>query len=214
MILNILCVGNSLLHHAPSDEVSWDGDWGMAASCAENDYYHILQKLLRKKYPDVDFEFCENGVYRFESAIKKDEAEDYTDIFNGMFAKSLDKMTPDIVVLQMGDNCPHDETSDLAYAHAIKQAVDYFRKINHKITVVMCLPWYGEMIDSKHIGTLIAARDTKSPYVDLTVLSTDENKALGKFSHTGVQSHPGDRGMEKIAETLCSAISKTIDSNF
>ena len=186
----------------------------MAASCTENDYYHILQKLLCEKFPDIELEFRENGSYQFESSIKKDENKDYTEVFNGMFGASLEKMTPDIVTLQMGDNCPHHETSDIAYAHAMTEAVGYFQKVNPNVTVVLCLPWYGEMIDSKHIGTLIAARETMMPYVNLNTLFHPENQALGLFEHAGVQNHPGDRGMKLIAESFCETISKIIEFKY
>ena len=67
------------------------------------------------------------------------------------------------------------------------------------------------MIDSKHIGTLIAARETMMPFVDLNKLFCPENQALGLFKHNGVQNHPGDRGMWLIAEEYTNAISKIIE---
>lgn len=214
MKINILCVGNSILHHSPSEAVFWDGDWGMAASCRENDYYHTLQRRLRGKYTDIEFEFRENGSFLFESSIKEDENKDYTEIFDKLFGITLSDFKPDIVSLQLGDNCPHHETSDISYAHAIVEAVNYFKKINPDVTVLLCLTWYGEMIDSKHIGTLIASRETEMPFVDLNKLFCPENQALGLFKHNGVQNHPGDRGMWLIAEEYTKAISKIIDSKF
>ncbi len=214
MELNILCVGNSLLHHGPSAEIFWDGDWGMAASCKEKDYFHTLQRRLSGKYSDIKFNWHENGSYLLERAIKKDENQDYTEVFDKLFGDSIGKMTPDIVTLQVGDNCPHHETSDMAYAHAMIETVKFFQKYNPNVVVVLCLTWYGELIDSKHIGTLIAARETEMPFVDLTRLYCPENQALGLFKHNGVQNHPGDRGMWLIAEEYTKAISKIIDSNF
>lgn len=211
MKINILCVGNSLLHHTPCADVFWDGDWGMAASCAENDYYHMLVQRLVKKYSNVDFTFRKNGSSSFERAITKSDTEDYTEVFDNLFGSSLEAMTPDIVTLQMGDNCPHESTTDTAYAHAIVEAVEYFKENNPNVVVVLCLPWYGEMIDSKHIGTLIAARETMMPFVDLTKLFCCENQARGLFKHDGVQTHPGDEGMEKIADEYFNALSKIID---
>lgn len=214
MKLNILCVGNSILHHPPCADVFWDGDWGMAASCRENDYYHTLQRRLAGKYPKIEFNWHENGSAMFEQSIKKDEDKDYTELFDKLFGKTLSEFTPDIVSLQLGDNCPHHETSDMAYAKAMIQAVNYFKKVNPDVIVVLCLTWYGEMIDSKHIGTLIAARETKMPFVDLTKLYCSENQAHDLFKHEGVQNHPSDRGMWLIAEEYTKAISKIIDSKF
>ncbi len=212
MKLNILCVGNSLLHHPPCEDVFWEGDWGMAASCKESDYYHCLQRRLRGKYPDIEFNFHENGSSMLERAITKSDNEDYTSVFENLFGQSLDEMVPDIVTLQLGDNCPHENTTDSAYAHAMIETVKYFQKFNSEVTVIFCLPWYGELIDSKHIGTLIAARETRMPFVDLTKLFCVENQAIGLFKHNGVQNHPGDRGMWLVSEEYFAAISKIIDT--
>lgn len=214
MKLNILCVGNSLLHHGPSETVMWDGDWGMAASCRENDYYHTLQRRLRGKYPDIDFNFRENGSYLIESAIMNDENADYSDVLNRLFGESLKAITPDIVTLQMGDNCPHERTTDYAFANAIIQTVEYFKKANPDVTVILCRPWYGELIDRRHVGTIIAARETEMPLVNLNQYYLEENQAKGLFKHNGVQNHPGDRGMWLIAEEYTKAISKIIDYKF
>ena len=214
MKLNVLCVGNSLLHHTPCIDIFWEGDWGMAASCKENDYYHILQRRLCGKYPEIEFNFRENGSYLIEQAIRKDENKDYTEVLDKLFGESLKAMIPDIVTLQFGDNCPHHETSDTAFANGLIQTVRYFQKYNPNVVTILCLTWYGEMIDSKHIGTLIASRETEMPFVNLTQFFKPENQALGLFRHNGVQNHPGDRGMWLIAEEYTTAISKIIDSKF
>jgi len=36
----------------------------------------------------------------------------------------------------------------------------------------------------------------------------DEMKALGKFTHEGVANHPGDRGMQAIAEAIWQPMQK------
>ena len=41
--ISVLCVGNSILAHGPSESIGWSGNWGMAASSADKDYYHLLQ---------------------------------------------------------------------------------------------------------------------------------------------------------------------------
>lgn len=214
MKLNVLFVGNSLLHHAPYDEVSWTGDWGMAASCPEKDYYHIVRKKLCAKYSDIEFNFAENGSFSLERGITKSDTEDYSNLLSQMFEKSLSNMTPDIVALQLGDNCPHESTTDTAYAHAMIETVNFFKSKNQNVTIILCLPWFGEMIDSKHIGTLIAARKTEMPFVDLNKHSLPENMALGLFKHDGVQRHPGNRGMELVALEYEKAISDIIDKKF
>ena len=210
MTVNVLCVGNSILHHGPSERLGWKGDWGMAASSRDKDYYHLTESMIKEKFPEIEFNFRENNAYLLESSVKKDENKDYTDILNQVFGESLKVMTPDIVLLQSGDNCPHQETSDIAYANAMKQLITYFRNINPEIQVVMCLPWYGELVDSKQIGILIASRDMNCNFVNLNKHHILENTAHGLYEHDGVQEHPGDKGMQAIADTFVDAISKII----
>ena len=46
--ISILCVGNSILNHGPSADIGWSGSWGMAASSADKDYYHLLQDKVKE----------------------------------------------------------------------------------------------------------------------------------------------------------------------
>ena len=48
--INVLFIGNSITRHEPKPEIGWDHDWGMAASCKENDYVHVAVKLLEGKF--------------------------------------------------------------------------------------------------------------------------------------------------------------------
>ena len=48
--LRILFVGNSITKHEPKPEVGWDRDCGMAASCAERDYVHLIVNRIMDAY--------------------------------------------------------------------------------------------------------------------------------------------------------------------
>ena len=55
------------------------------------------------------------------------------------------------------------------------------------------------------------AQENNIPFVDLGDLGElDEMKAVGLFEHSGVAAHPGDLGMEKIAERIYDKIDPTI----
>ena len=44
----VLCIGNSITLHLPSNAVNWYSSQGMAASKPELDYCHVLEKLMRQ----------------------------------------------------------------------------------------------------------------------------------------------------------------------
>ncbi len=51
-------------------------------------------------------------------------------------------------------------------------------------------------------GARLASERLEIPCADLSIFNTDENKAFDRFEHKGVASHPGDAGMEKIANAI------------
>ena len=51
--IKITFLGNSITRHMPKPEIGWVHDWGMAASCLENDYAHIMIKALYSSNIDV-----------------------------------------------------------------------------------------------------------------------------------------------------------------
>ena len=51
----ILIMENSITYHGKKTEIGWNGNWGMAASKAENDYVHILYENSKKICTEVQF---------------------------------------------------------------------------------------------------------------------------------------------------------------
>lgn len=43
---SVTIFGNSIVAHDPAPDIGWTGDWGMAASCRDSDFVHILKKEI------------------------------------------------------------------------------------------------------------------------------------------------------------------------
>ncbi len=189
-IKKILIMGNSLTHHGPStDALGWQGDYGMAATARENDYAHQLYKLICDNQPGLKPELRVESL--FESTVK-----DY---------KPSPDYKPELVVVQVGDNWPQDQVNMKDIGEPYGRALEKLRK-NSDPLIVCVSDWSGRT-ELNSMMRQMALR-YGGVFVDIWQLHSHENTAAseGHFTHPGVNWHPGDIGMEAIAETVWSAI--------
>ncbi len=59
--MKILYIGNSITLHSPAPDIGWHGCYGMAASCEENDYLHVLNRKLEDTGKTVVWK-CRNAA--------------------------------------------------------------------------------------------------------------------------------------------------------
>ncbi len=45
--VRVMFVGNSMTLHGVNEDIGWSGEYGMAASCEDNDYVHILMSKIK-----------------------------------------------------------------------------------------------------------------------------------------------------------------------
>ncbi len=196
--ISILCVGNSILNHGPSADIGWSGSWGMAASSADKDYYHLLQdKVKEAGYTNVAW--SSTGVATLERAIDKRTDYDYKAEIDQLLAPSVRAAMPDIVIFQIGENVNQGPTRE-SYKIALEKLAEFCVSVNPDVEIIFCMPFWGG--DAKCLGVKDAAIETGFTYADLSQFNTDENKAIGLFEHSGVAIHPGDQGMANIADEI------------
>ena len=191
--ISILCVGNSILNHGPSADIGWSGSWGMAASSADKDYYHLLQdKVKEAGYTNVAW--SSTGVATLERAIDKRTDYDYKAEIDQLLAPSVRAAMPDIVIFQIGENVNQGPTRE-SYKIAMEKLAEFCVSVNPDVEIIFCMPFWGG--DAKCLGVKDAAIETGFTYADLSQFNTDDNKAIGLFEHNGVAIHPGDQGMAR-----------------
>ena len=186
--LKILVVGNSITRHGPKPEIGWERDWGMAASTPEKDYVHLLYAKL-----------CAAGVNPY-MMIRQASGWEIGFLNENILDKFAEERAfdADIVVYRLGENVKKDTK------YAFREKLEAF--INHicprgKVVFTTNF-WENEIVDDA-IRDLAAKRGEVC--VDICC-EGEEQTAIGLFEHKGVAMHPGDKGMEMIAERVAGAI--------
>ncbi len=202
-----LAIGNSITQHPVIDDLWW-GEWGMAASDAEHDYYHLVTKGIEEKYPEstsqvLNFRIWEEPPYNRDDMLK---------YLKGYVTEDLDYIT-----VMLGDNYDQGEDeSDEAYRQrAEAEYGDLIRRLQEmapkaKIVLIGCF-WDNVVLDS---AIMHACEKASCPFISLFEIQDDEYRegnwetveGSDETDHlvlgTGAAEHPNDKGMAYIAEKV------------
>lgn len=188
--IRILFVGNSITLHAAKEELGWELNCGMAASKKENDYVHIVMEYVKRKYGAASFCICQVAEWERQ----------YT---NGSAVLELyekgREFNADVIVMRLAENCPQTDFDSKIFIEEYQTLLHYLNPQNTKKIIITSSFW-------KHIADSsiqFIAQKLNLPFVYLGDLGEiDEMKAIGRFEHSGVAAHPGDKGMREIAKRI------------
>ena len=186
----IMFVGNSITLHSKKTDIGWYGEWGMAASSIENDYVHRLMSAICEKDPDCAFCICQ--VAEWERQYKNGKS-----LYN-LFENARD-FNADIIVMRFVENCPKNDFDKQAFK---KETIDLLQYLNpsKNAKIILTTGFWRHPADA---GIAELAKELNLPLVKLGDLGEkDEMKSIGLFEHSGVANHPGDLGMENIADRI------------
>ena len=189
----LLIIGNSITRHAPSPEaLGWYGDWGMAASSAENDFVHLLTSYLEKD--GIDTLTLVRQVATWERGHANPEALDDFKLEN--------EFNADVLVFRLGENIRELENLEEHILELVK-FICPGGKIIFTTTV-----WQSGKINEV-IQSVAERLDCK--LIDISAIGKEEKyMAIGKFEHRGVAMHPGDEGMRYIADRIYPALKELL----
>lgn len=197
----VLFLGNSITKHGPKADIDWSGNWGMAASAENKDYVHIVTEGLRQRQSSPPNVLVQN-IADFERAHAKYDVE----------AKFADASAfqANLIILAIGENVPGLAT-DEAKATFKGELLKVLKKLkgpqNPTIIVRSCF-WNNTAKDqileecAKEVGGIFA---------NISTLGKDESnyaRSERPYKHAGVANHPGDKGMQSIADSILAAIPK------
>ena len=189
----ILFLGNSITLHGVLESIGWKVRWGMAASAKEKDYVHRVVAGLSEKYEDMAVCICQ--VANWE--IYYTEGEKHLHLY-----ESAADFDADIVVCNFIGNCKVDGFDTEVFERQYKLLAD--KMIKNASTVIYVSNFWA------HPGNAIIekiASERGCKYVSIEDLGTrDDMKAYDTYGDLPPASHPGDKGMEEIANRLLDAI--------
>ena len=192
--LKIMFVGNSITLHKILPEIGWHNRCGMAASKKDNDYVHICMKEIQKHHSNASFCICQ--VCEWESNYKNG-AETYH------LYENARKYNADIIVMRAIENCERKNFDKDVFKREYAGLIGYLDPLKKAKLVVTTGFW-------KHIGDDAIREFAAEHSLALCELGDlgekDEMKAIGKFEHDGVANHPGDLGMQTIAQRILNVI--------
>lgn len=207
----MMVVGNSLTHHSPNsgaDGLSWDGDWGMAASTQANDYVHRLQSMLQADQTGTPL-----GL---EIGHIADERNTMTGTGVGCMnlsgAPTLTASNADLMVFQLGENYGGPLTWE-AFGQNYKTTIQQVAAGGNNPDLYIVGPWWDSDYTYKSLFIQRVAYELGATYVRIRDISTNsanlgvsEPYAAPSWATNGVGSHPGDTGMARIAERIYGAV--------
>lgn len=200
-VSKVLFLGNSITLHGPKPDIGWTGNWGMAASVPEKDYVHLVTAGLAKQA-------------RGEPAIKVTNIANFernfaTYVVDEGLKQELAFQAP-IVIVAIGENVPALSTPELQeqYRTAFERLLISIKKAGEPAIFVRGLFWPDATKD-KIMKSV--CEEIGGTFIDLAGAGADPKNAASaerKIEHAGVAAHPGDRGMQVIADAILAAISK------
>lgn len=198
-IQKILFLGNSITLHGPNKGIGWDGNWGMAASSADKDYVHLVAKALAGKGGSAPETMVRN-VASFERQYGTFDA--------AALIKETAAFKADLIVVAIGENVPALTNAACKAEFAAKTAalLKGIMGANQPLVVVRSCFWANGPKDE---ALKKACGEIGGAYLDIGALGKDERnyaRSEREFKHKGVANHPGDGGMQAIADAIVGAV--------
>jgi len=200
-IRRILFLGNSITLHGPKEDIGWSGNWGMAASAEDKDYVHLVSRALAR-HTGATPQIQVRNIADFERNYASYDVDEQL--------KEVFAFDPDLVVLAIGENVPALGT-DQAKAQFKAGVVSILRCAlakRHPRVVVRSSFWPNAEKDEL---LRQACEEVGGAFVDAGPLGREAaNLARSEraFKHDGVAAHPGDRGMQALADAIVAAAEK------
>lgn len=202
--VNYLAIGNSITSHALAS-YWWNDGVGMAASSEDKDYVHQIGQWLEANYKEPVETYSYN-FYAWE-AQSADRAEALQQL-NPYLSSRLG-----LITIQLGENVSSTST----FANDLEDLCKYLAQRAPNAQIIMIDDFWDDGEKSQIKKEV--AQACGIAFVSLSEIKGDKEYQAGLgttvydrdghehvIEHSGVASHPGDKGMTYIAEAIEKAI--------
>ena len=192
----VMFLGNSITKHGPLASIGWHGNWGMAASAKDKDYVHICIREIQKKYPNAEFCIVQGAAWE----------RSYSDFdFSSLYATARD-FKPDILICCIGANIPMDTFKHEVFIEKIGEFHKYLSCDNPDTKIIISSSFFNNAKKNDAIFEYAEKSGANLAFIS-DIVQDKENLPTG-FEHEGVSVHPGDKGMQIIAERVMEQFNK------
>ncbi len=185
----VLFLGNSITLHETKPQIGWNVNWGMAASKEEKDYVHIVLNALRERYLELSYAIVNVGEWE-RNYWKDDVVEKF---------KLARDFKADIIIFRFGENVNLQQIEEYPLDTYLDNFMKYVDTGAEKVIVTDTFWEHGYICNALQS---VAEKNGYTFAVISDLAYKDENKALGLFENPSVAAHPGDLGMERIAQRI------------
>lgn len=209
---NYLAIGNSITLHGLAPY--WWNENGMAASKTENDYFHLVKSYLETHTSEIkrEVDAVALNYYQFE-VMSHDRQETYS-LIDSYLSKNLN-----LVTVQLSENVGADGLK--TFVQDFEDLLLHIKeKSPHAQIIVIDDIWSDEkglikeQIANKLNLAFISLKKIKNNQEYLCGIGTKVYGLDGKehiVEHDGVAKHPGDKGMQYIADGIISKLELTCE---
>ena len=202
---NYLAIGNSITK-AEIDDQNWWNEIGMAATSEEFDYYHIVVDHLKRAYDEV-------SNYALNFSLWERLSSDRSEALGLIDACLSDKLH--LVTIQLGEN-----VSDIStFGNDFEDLINYIKNKAPKAEIVVVGDFWSNGVRDSYkamaarncdvsFASLNNIRDDKKYQCGLGTIVYDDEGQPHTVEHLGIAAHPGNNGMNEIANSIIGVLNK------
>ncbi len=191
----VFILGNSITQISEAPSIGWFGNWGMAASASDKDYVSLLTTKLKERNAGVEVKTLSGG--NFERNYLTFNYEDELDKHIREFG------VPDLIIVRVAENVDESQVLTNDFKSNYQTLLNHLTQYSGPVRVVCTTSFFVNQPSTNRLITEVANANGY-PVADMATLAgKDQYKpAPGIFTDPGVASHPGDAGMQAIADLI------------